>query len=367
MRELLKLTAFLRARGAIVLWVRLPDAEDGAKQGIDDWLLTHALEELEALLVEPAEDPLVSAPRDDIGNGLRLAYLHGDHVRWVIEHKTWACWDGQRWDLANPQLIVQRAKETVRSTQIAIAQLPGTYPNRDDLVDLASKMGSRYRLEVMIEMACGELAIRADAFDADPWLLNCLTGTVDLTTGLLRPPAPGDLITKLVPFAYEPEATCPEFERFVADVLNGNPELIGFMHRALGYSLTGQTNEQTYFVLTGDGGNGKGLLIRLITYAISEYTLNLPAAALHRGRNSSQGFDVADLPGKRFVTSSETTTTSHLDEQRIKALTGAGTVHRGNTSTAAPSRSRRRPSSGSRSTASRPRTIHRRASGAGQP
>jgi putative DNA primase/helicase len=322
MRDRQRLTRILRDRGANVKWLRLPDFPDGSKQGVDDYLLTHTIAELDALYEDPSEDPNLSAPPDHSGDADRFVYLNADRARWCFEHQQWACWDGRRWDTANQELVTGFAKATARESQIAAARLPASDARRDALVKRAARMADVYPLKAMIELARNELAVKNDELDTDPWLFTCRNGTIDLRTSELRPHNPGDMITMLAEVEYDPETTAPEFTRYLADILNGDPELIDFVHRALGYTLTGMTNEQTYIVLTGEGGNGKGVLVRLITAVMGGYALNLPAAALHRNRNSSQGFDIAKLPGRRLATSSETTTTDYLDEQRIKALTG---------------------------------------------
>jgi putative DNA primase/helicase len=45
--------------------------------------------------------------------------------------------------------------------------------------------------------------------DRDPFLLNVFNGTLDLRTGKLRPHRREDLLTKLAPAEFKPNATCP--------------------------------------------------------------------------------------------------------------------------------------------------------------
>ena len=44
--------------------------------------------------------------------------------------------------------------------------------------------------------------------DADPWLLNCANGTLDLHTIALRAHNPADRITKVTHAAYLPRGRC---------------------------------------------------------------------------------------------------------------------------------------------------------------
>lgn len=76
------------------------------------------------------------------------------------------------------------------------------------------------RLTAMVHRAMSLLGIpvRPDELDADPWALNCLNGTIDLRTGKLRPHQRAELITKLVPVAYDPNATCPTWKAFLSRI-----------------------------------------------------------------------------------------------------------------------------------------------------
>jgi putative DNA primase/helicase len=83
------------------------------------------------------------------------------------------------------------------------------------------------------------IPILPDALDQDPWSFNALNGTVDLQTGELRPHRREDLITKLAPVQYDPDADCPTWWEFLKRIFDGNFTLIEFLQKATGYALTG--------------------------------------------------------------------------------------------------------------------------------
>src|SRR5690606_18535700 len=127
------------------------------------------------------------------------------------------------------------------------------------LTSWAKKCQSRGRLEAMVALAQSEpeIAERYDSFDKQPWLLNVQNGTVNLRTGELLPHHRGDLLTKVAPVDYDPNAQCPAWLAFLDRIMDGNRDLIDFLQRAVGYSLTGDVSEQVLFFLHGAGANGK--------------------------------------------------------------------------------------------------------------
>src|SRR5262249_37658379 len=128
---------------------------------------------------------------------------------------------------------------------------------REKIATHAHKSEADPRIKAMIAQAKTELEIvvKYAALDNDPWLLNVRNGTLDLSTGELRPHRREDLITKLVPVEFYPEVTCPTWLSFLERVTAGNQALIRFIQKAVGYCLTGSTREQVFFILYGVGAN----------------------------------------------------------------------------------------------------------------
>jgi len=202
----------------------------------------------------------------------------------------------------------------------------------------AVRSQDRNRVNGMLEMAAPHLARRPDDLDADPWQLNVLNGTLDLRTGELRPHRREDLITKLGPVKYEPGAQCPTFQQFLEDIFGANPDadpdgsaahdLIAFLQRAVGYSLTGVVREHVMFILWGGGRNGKSTLLDVLGFILGDYAMGTPAdtfLAKDRGSGSIPN-DIARLKAARLVTASETRSGKRLDEALIKQTTGGDRV-----------------------------------------
>jgi putative DNA primase/helicase len=128
----------------------------------------------------------------------------------------------------------------------------------------------------MIELAQSEDAIpvKTEDLDRDKWLLNCDNGTLNLKTCELWVHRKEDYITKKINVSYNPDATCPTWERFLNRIFNGSQDMIKFVQKAIGYSLTGSTREQCLFILYGTGQNGKSTFITTINNILGLFSTN---------------------------------------------------------------------------------------------
>lgn len=182
---------------------------------------------------------------------------------------------------------------------------------------------SEARQNRAINMLRRNLNVEASMLDASPHLFNCRNGTVDLRTGKIRPHDPLDFITTCAPVNYNPEATCPQFETFLADILDA--ERAAFMQRYLGYSITGETSEQKVMLHIGEGGNGKGVLFRLMKDVMGSevYFHTAPEGLLTSLSNSERHpTEIAGLFGKRFVSAYESDENAVMREAFMKHLSG---------------------------------------------
>jgi putative DNA primase/helicase len=166
-------------------------------------------------------------------------------------------------------------------------------------------------------------AVPADHWDRDPWLLGTPGGTVDLRTGELRPARREDYISRqtLVTPA-EPGTPCPIWMQFLAEATRNDADLIGFLQRWFGYSLSGITREEALTFIYGPGGNGKGVLMHVIFALMGDYAVNAALDAFTVSFADKHTTDIAMLNGARMVMATEIEEGRAWAEARIKALTG---------------------------------------------
>lgn len=161
----------------------------------------------------------------------------------------------------------------------------------------------------------------SEQWDARPDLLNTPQGVINLKTGDLFWDA-SLLFTHVTEVAPKQEPT-PIWNKFLADVFDGDPAMIEFIQRMAGYCLTGSTEEQKLFFLHGLGANGKSVFLDTLKGIAGTYAFSLPTDALMAQRHAPQHPTVyADLRGSRMAVSAEIEDSAHWAESLIKQLTG---------------------------------------------
>lgn len=285
----------------------------------------HELEAYEYLerLYSRREEPFNMT---DYGNAERFVKLHGDITRYSTERKMWLIWTGKRWEWDLGNIRVQKlAKKTARAIyREASDELDDDL--RKELVKHARSTERQARLDAMVESAKSEpgISINLDDLDSNKWLLNVSNGTIDLRDGKLKEHSREDLITELLPVEYDPEAQAEEWDGFLNRIFDNDAELIGYVQRSLGYSITGDQSEQAFFFCYGTGFNGKSTLLNACRQVLGNYALQISPTAFMVDKNKKGGPDeaIASLKNKRLVCSTELEDGQKLSVSLVKRMTG---------------------------------------------
>lgn len=258
----------------------------------------------------------------DLGNAWRLVTKFRDEIRYT-KALGWLVWDGVRWTSDDNDRIMELARATVDDIFEHSVRL--TEDSRDKMFKWAQVSSNRPRFEAMVKLTNTFTTIKApvESFDANPWLLACPNGTLDLRTGELRASSRADLITKRAAVEYDPGAYDPLWVQYLEDATNHDQELIAYLRRAAGYTLTGLTSEEVLFILYGPKQSGKTTFISAISTILGDFAMSTqPENLMHRKGNRVPQDEIARMRGKRLITSVEPQHGDRFAEGLIKQMTG---------------------------------------------
>jgi putative DNA primase/helicase len=258
----------------------------------------------------------------DIYNGGAFANLYRDRLLFIHESGDVLRFDREGGWLAAAPGTAERAAKAVVEILRNEATEAAHYQHLKKLCDARAQ-------HAMIEMARSEPGMTRSLadFDDDPMLLGVMNGVLDLRSGRLLPISPDVLVSKRCNVAFDPEATCPSFIRFLAEV-QPDDEIRACLKRFVGYCLTGDVGEQMFAFFHGGGNNGKSAFIELLAWLLGDYALKIPTEMLMQHQRNPQGPspDIVALKGRRLIYANETEEGRRLADARVKDLTGGDTL-----------------------------------------
>lgn len=290
----------------------------------------------EAYIFEPSSNALENKHLiydfeiNDTGNAGRLIKLHGNDIRFCPEWNTWLHYTGF-WE----QDIEGHVQAKVRNT-IDCLKKETQDVGDGDMIKFAVRSGNFSRIKAMLDVAKNYVEYGVpvksrywDGYDGLICLRNCtINARLEDNAALfeVREHRREDYITKQLPFAYDPEATCVMWQEFLAQILHDD-EVRMFMQKAVGYSLTGDTAEDMIFILYGCGSNGKSTFVDVIAGMLGEYAKTIkPETLMHKENSNTPNTEIASIRGARFVRTSEADEGKRLSESVIKQLTSGEPV-----------------------------------------
>lgn len=270
---------------------------------------------------------IMEFPLTDAGNAERLVHWYGKDLRYCSLWGRWLIWNGWKWeqDENGGARVYQLALQTVRRMQREAVECQDS-DRRKALGEWGFKCESRSRIENMVSMAAkiDGVPVTPSELDTHRLLVNLRNGVYDLNTSRLLPHSRTYLITRGMEIDYDPQAVCPKWADFLVAVLDQNSDLLKYIWKAVGYSLSGDTSEQCFFFLHGNtGNNGKSTFMETLLDLFGDYAQQTPTETL-MAKMGDAGIsnDIARLKDARIVAAPETEDGKRLNEGLIKRLTG---------------------------------------------
>ena len=262
---------------------------------------------------------------DDTGNAERIATYHASDFRFVPAWNLYIVWQNTHWQIDEGGVgMLRLAKSAIQRIKKDEAPAAEGEKLQKALLGWYRRSRDRSRVEAAIKMARAEdVCVDHELLDRKPMLLNCKNGTLNLKDGSLRRHSSIDLITKVLPIKYSPDAKAPRWEKFLNQVIPA-PEVQNFLQRYVGYCLTGDVGERKVVILHGEGRNGKSVFGRVLQDVLGPYARTAPPGLLMDRKKEAHPEEVATLFGARLAVLSEVKKGRALDEEQFKRLSGGG-------------------------------------------
>ena len=255
------------------------------------------------------------------GNEIRHSYISGYYV-----------WSGKNW-LADDKNVIELIKNYhIKIHDSLMREYKKDTEKNKPLKFLASKMASKQSVKTVYDLSMSDrqITVKESDFDSNNNILNLNNVTYDLINHRTKSHSQDDNLTIISPYNYEPNAKCPQWEKFLKQIFNNDESLIEYIRQSIGYTLTGETRLQCFYFLHGEGSNGKSVFAEMLNRLCNGYATKIKIESLMEKDNNKGGEEaspeIAKLRGKRLVIASEIKITHKLNESLIKDLTGGDSI-----------------------------------------
>ena len=266
----------------------------------------------------------------ELGVAEKVVENHGENIKWCEAWSKWLFWNGKYWETDESQqhvseLVKKTIKELIQDILNKSEQI--TDDNKKDIYRKLKHLNNN-KLNNICNLIKAVRPVSPEVFDTNSYLLNVKNGTINLKTGKLEPHIKTNCITKYIDIGYAPNAKSKRWDEFLKQVMK-DKENIGYLKKAVGYSLTGSTEEECLHFLYGSGRNGKTTFTRTIEQILGDYSQKAPVSiVLKKERNNrSASNDIARMKGARFVSTTELSQHQKFEEGLVKDLTSTDTLN----------------------------------------
>ena len=262
----------------------------------------------------------------DAGAGEFFADLNKGNLVYNHTLAKWLFWNGEYWQVDKSNKIKQYVKKSAEDFRKKALNI-----DRDksqEYMKFGFKLESEHKSNNMLKFAKSEPGVAKEEkdFDSHKHLVQFDNGVYDLRNMEFRSGTPNSYITKSVGYNYHPKAKSKRFEAFLHEIFNGNSNLINYIKKYIGYTLSGEVTDQSFLLLHGNGSNGKSVFLNTIRHLLGEYAVNTPFSTFETQYGNATN-DLANLSGSRLVTSSELSgQKDKINEERLKVISGGDTI-----------------------------------------
>lgn len=280
---------------------------------------------------------------NSLGDAELYKEIHRGKFVFCKNMDVWLTWTGHHWKIDNMGAALAGVENVAAAYEAEAGQMRREAAGIDDKDKYKQMMANVAALERRAVQLRGDnrrvsclkfahtserpMAIEGDELDANPWLLACANGVIELKTGRFRPGRPDDWLCKASPVGWGGiDTPCERWEKVLMEIHAGDDMVVDFMQTLYGMAIIGKVIEKVFPVLTGPGGdNGKTTEIEAIAHVLGPMAGPISSDMLVAGvRQNSSGPtpEIMALKGMRFAYASETESGAKLSTAKIKWITG---------------------------------------------
>ncbi len=250
---------------------------------------------------------------NELGNAERIAYEYGHVIRYVSGSDHWYIWDGKRWHIDSKKQIERIANKVLRELEKSDDEMESKW---------ARSCGKRNIRMNSIKDLMPLVPAEREEFDRHKFLFNVENGIINLRDAKLQQHDREFKLSKITNVIFDEKAECPTWINFLNQIFKNDAELIDYMQRLVGYSLTGDISEQGMYFLVGGGSNGKSTFINVIKNLMGDYGAQTNSNTFIKKKSDGANNDIARLANARFVSAVESEEGEKLQESLVKTITG---------------------------------------------
>lgn len=328
------LTAFLEARRDVRKLVIEQGPEDPPPRVIE---VSPTFNEEDS---QPADLPLATVTkclgRGEVGDAELLGILYEGRLAYDHTEGAWYIWGGHSWQEDDRKLVGNLVANQVAAAYLHAAAKERELPDGDRnleqaMIAQAKKLRYRSKINNVLKLASRlpEVSLSGTEWDSDPWKLGVANGTLSLNTGAFYSGQPKDYVRTAAPTPWQGlDAPATRWKQFLTEIFDADEELIAFVQRLLGYSLTGLSVEHVLPVLWGGGRNGKDTILETLAFVLGSLANSVSSDVLVNRRITANAATphLYKLRFLRLAWVNETQEGARLNTEMVKNLTGGGRV-----------------------------------------
>ena len=242
---------------------------------------------------------------------------------------SWMRWTGTCWREIDEAQIRKAMYE--RLEHVAFLA-----PTKDGETEERDWAPTKQKISNLLD-ALGSITLVPTDTDAPSWIddqgapeqdqgliVACENGLLRIHDRALMPHGPGFFNLGSVPFAYDPTATAPTWERFLAQVWPDDNDAIAALQEWFGYVLSGRTDQQKILLIVGPSRSGKGTIARVLKTLVGKENLAGPTLA-----GLGTNFGLSTLIGKPLAVISDARLSGNDNSQvveRLLTISGEDTI-----------------------------------------